>query len=275
MSTRFAILADVHLGLVGPQPDGKVYGDAAPILDRAVQHVMRIDPAHVVLLGDLVNRGYDDEYAQARTALRPVADRIVPVVGNHELQRASIADFERNMNISRFRIQTICGLPAVILSSGLENLPDTQWQGALDQPQLDFLDRELPQTAGALLVFVHHPIRGSTRHSEPPMHHLINSEQLQSRLDRVPGQVIVVSAHTHSASFVRRGRFSFLGAPALGFWPHAFLVVDVSHDRLTFQTMRLVANAAESPDASASDPSYRAAREGIAPEQSGSIPLVP
>ena len=91
---RFAIIADLHLGLIGPQADGRTFGDVGALANRAASLVAHDDPVDVVLLGDIVNRGYDQEYARARVALAPLDDRLIPVLGNHELQRASIDDFE-------------------------------------------------------------------------------------------------------------------------------------------------------------------------------------
>jgi 3',5'-cyclic AMP phosphodiesterase CpdA len=273
---RFIVLADVHLGLSGLQPDGRTYGDVEFLLERAVQGMARLDPRQVILLGDLVNRGYDAEYQRVRRALEPIASRVIPLPGNHELQRASIADFERNMNVRAFRTTMICGLRTIILNSGIENLPDTQWHGALDERQLRFLDDELARTppGAPLVVLVHHPIVGTVRDSGLPMFGLDNSHDLQSRLERHDGRVIVISAHTHSQSFTQqRGRFSYVGAPPLGFWPHALLVVDVDEREMRFSTVRLLDRHEDSPDPGAALPDYRAAREGTAADQSGTIPL--
>lgn len=276
MAERFVILADVHLGLEGPQSDGNVYRDVTFVLERAVERVMRLQPRQVILLGDLVNRGYDEEYARVRRVLDPIIDRCVPVLGNHELQRASIADFERHMRTRAVRTDQICGLPGVILNSGLENLPDTEWHGALDEGQLALVDRAIAvASALPLSIFVHHPVVGTTRHSDHPMLGLTNSAELQTRIDAHHGATVVFSAHTHAQSFVRRGRASYVGAPPLGFWPHAFLVVDVRPAQMDLSTVRLVADPAESPDANAPDPAYRAAREGESSDQSGTIPLEP
>lgn len=271
---RIAILADAHLGLHRLQSDGHTYGEVSSVLDRAISRIAQLELQQVVLLGDLVNRGYQDEYTRARRALEPIWNRCVPVLGNHELQRASIADFERNMNCRPFRISPVGGLPAIILNSGIEHLPDTEWQGELDHRQLEFLDdasSRLPP--GPRLVFVHHPIAGTVRDSEQPMHGLVNSSEVESRLEPHRGPTVVFSAHTHSQSFARRGRFSYVGAPALGFWPHAFLVVDVGQRQMQFSTICLIDDPTESPDARALDAGYRAAREGESADRSGTIPL--
>lgn len=275
MPERFVILADVHLGLVGPQPDGNTYGEVDFLLDRAVEKIRAIDPRQVILLGDLVNRGFDAEYRLAREALSPVIERCLPVLGNHELQRGSIADFERNMQTRAVRTETICGLPAIILNSGIENLPDTEWGGAVDDGQLRLVGDVIVGAAKdrPLAVVVHHPIAGTVRRSDEAMFGLSNSQELQGRLERHDGPVIVLSAHTHMQSFVRRGRFAYFGAPAVGFWPHAITVFEREGDELQFSTIRLLDDPAESPDAGTARADYRAASEGGPDDQSGVIDL--
>lgn len=273
-ANRFVILADVHLGLQGSQPDGLTYGDVSALLPRAVERVVQLDPQNVVLLGDLVNRGYEHEYVSARSALAPIWNRCIPVVGNHELQRASIADFERNMSTRAVRTASINGFAATILNSGIENLPDSEWHGQLDAGQLEFLDRSISKLGSVPhLIFVHHPIAGTVRDSEKPMHGLVNSPEVEQRLTLRPGPTVVFSAHTHSQSFARRGRFSYVGAPPLGFWPHAFVVVDAKPRHMRFSTIRLIDDPSDSPDARAGEPDYRAAREGEISDQTGIIPL--
>lgn len=274
VKTRIVIAADVHLGLRGRQDDGKVFGDVAAVFDRALPAISSTKPDAAVFLGDLVNRGYDSEYAHFRTAMPTTFPKIIPVLGNHELQRASIADFERHMRTKAFRTESIGGLPAIVLNSGVENLPDSQWHGTLSADQINFLDTELPRVkSGPLLVFVHHPIAGTTRDSERPMFGLTNGDELQSRLAGRGWPTIVFSAHTHNASFVSHGQISYLNAPAMGFWPHSFLVVEVAKDGIEFTTQRVLNDPDDSPDADAHDRAYRAAREGAHGDQRGKIPL--
>jgi 3',5'-cyclic AMP phosphodiesterase CpdA len=274
MSGRFVIFADMHLGLIGGQPDGQHYGDIAPVIERAARLVVREQPDRIILLGDTVNRGYDREYDDAKRLLAPLGDKLVPIVGNHELQRASVADFERNMAVAAYRTERICEIPSIILNSGIENLPDSEWQGELSPAQLRFLDEQLPRVpAGPLFVFVHHPIPGTVRNSEKPMYGLTNGQELLRRLERRGGPIVVFSAHTHDQSFARAGSIASVGCPALGFWPHAFVIVDVDDAALAFRTVRVIDDPDASPDANARDAAYRAAREGSSADQSGTVSL--
>jgi 3',5'-cyclic AMP phosphodiesterase CpdA len=271
---RLAILADVHIGLLGPQGDGAVFGDPTPLLERAVGRLLGVNPDKVVLLGDIVNRGYPHEYDRARQVLAPLMDRVEPMVGNHELQRAGIADFERAWNVSAVRETDLCGLPALLLNSGVENLPDSQWHGRLDTPQLDRLRRFLAGQSGRpVLILCHHPIKGTVTVSDEPMFALENSQEVQRIVSAHRGPVVLISGHTHTASVARRGLVTHVGCPALGFWPHAFLVLDIGNNTIELSTVHVCADPTESPDAGASNADYRAGREGCAADRAATIVL--
>src|SRR5438094_10598836 len=119
MSKRIAILADTHVGLVGRQPSGRTYGDAAPVLQRAVEGIVEDAPDQAFFVGDIVNRGFSDEYVRAKRILEPIQRICQPILGNHELQRASVADFETRWGVRAVRISRFSDFPAIVLNSGI------------------------------------------------------------------------------------------------------------------------------------------------------------
>ena len=137
---------------------------------------VEMEPQKVVLLGDVVNRGFPQEYESAQTLLAPLHAKIEPVVGNHELQRAWLQDFESAWNVRATRETPICGLPTLILNSGIEGLPDERWNGRLDEASMRLLsDAVTRHRDQALLIFCHFPLAGTVRRSEVPMFGLDNS----------------------------------------------------------------------------------------------------
>src|SRR4051812_46170808 len=119
---RIAILADTHVGLEGLQPSGREYGDCSAVLSSAVADLLQDEPpSQTFFVGDIVNRGFDEEYHRARHLLAPLQHAFEPVLGNHELQRASIADFERHFSTSAVRSTVFSDFPTIVLSSGIEN----------------------------------------------------------------------------------------------------------------------------------------------------------
>lgn len=264
---RLAIIADVHLGLAGRE--------IAPLLQLAVEKTLELNPRKVVLLGDIVNRGYPQEYEQAGQILRPLSDRLEPVVGNHELQRAGVADFEAAWGTKASRKIELCGLPALLLNSAIENLPDTQWNGRLDACQLDMLTDFLAEhREQPAMVVCHYPPAGTVRRSEQPMFGLDNSAEVMQLLHERTRPLLFVSGHTHRASVTRLGPCVFIGCPALGFWPHAFMVIDLTHRRAAYRTIQLIDDPSDSPDPDALDANYRAESEGFDFDRSGMIDLV-
>jgi len=274
MPSRFLILADIHIGLVGRRDNGRTYGDVSRMARLAVDRAMGLGVDKVVLLGDVVNRGFADEYATAHAIFRPLADRLEPIVGNHELQRASLADWTRAWNVAIFRETMLGGLPAALLSSGIENLPDSEWHGTLSAEQLAFLDRFLRAHRGSpVLVFCHHPITGTVRHSDHRFGGLDNSPELERRLLAHPHDVVLFAGHTHAQCVLSRGRVHHIGCPALGFWPHGFVQVDVQGRDVSVVTHRVIDDPADSPDARACEPEYRAAAGGQSTDHSCRIVL--
>jgi predicted phosphodiesterase len=249
-------------------------GPSLPLFERAVERLLDLNPDKLVLLGDIVNRGHAHEYERAKRVLAPLMDRVVPMVGNHELQRAQVIDFERAWNIPAVREIDLCGLPALLLNSGLENLPDSQWHGRLDPAQLDRLRQFIARhSATPAMVFCHHPLKGTVAISDHPMFGLDNSDEVSAAVSRHGGPLVFVSGHTHTACVLRRGPVAYVGCPALGFWPHGFLLLDIEKNEIELSTVQVCADPAESPDAGASNADYRAAREGCAADRAATIVL--
>jgi 3',5'-cyclic AMP phosphodiesterase CpdA len=274
MPHRFLILADIHIGLVGTKPNGRASGDVTRMARLAVERAAGLGADKVVLLGDVVNRGHNSEYATALAVFAPLADRLEPMVGNHELQRATVADWTNAWGVECCRETSFGGLPSALLNSGIENLPDSEWHGELSDEQLSFLDRFLSRHDNSpVLIFCHHPPSYTIRQSEVAMGGLSNSPELERRIAAHPHDVILFAGHTHAQHILTRGRLTVVGCPALGFWPHAFLQVDVAGRDVSITTHRVVDTPNDSPDARACEPGYRALTGGQPADQSARIVL--
>ena len=64
--------------------------DTTETLRRVVDHLLTLEPAPDVILatGDLTDDGTPPQYATLRDTLAPIAERIVPLPGNHDEGRA-------------------------------------------------------------------------------------------------------------------------------------------------------------------------------------------
>jgi 3',5'-cyclic AMP phosphodiesterase CpdA len=258
MPKRIAILADTHVGLSGLQPDGRVYGDAAPVLERAVQEIARDEPDQAFFVGDIINRGFSREYVRAKHILAPLQRIFEPVIGNHELQRASVREFESQWGTAAVRVTVFSDFPAIVLNSGIESLPDSQWHGVLDELQLRLVEEQLALHRDVpVFVFCHHPIAGTVRGSDEPMGALTNSPELRRLFERRSRPLVMISGHTHEPDFVRNGAVTYVGCPPLGFWPHAYLEAAVGPAEVQIRATRVVADPRESPDPRSTHADYR------------------
>lgn len=80
----FVQLSDPHIVIKGRLLMGQV--DTAAFLARAVAHVCALParPSHVLITGDLVERGGLDEYAHLRELLAPLPCPVLLMPGNHD-----------------------------------------------------------------------------------------------------------------------------------------------------------------------------------------------
>jgi 3',5'-cyclic-AMP phosphodiesterase len=238
-SDWIAILADVH---VGEERSTKIRHSGASelLLAEAVEKIQQIGIGKTILLGDTVNQGWDSEYLAAKQILEPLHSQLEPVLGNHELQRGGFAEFTRMWGVDPVRQIRAWGMPALILNSGIEGLPDTRWNGRLDEQQLRQVDEFLEAYASMpVTIFCHHPLAHSVRGSDEPMLSLDNSDELRTRLRRHTQQVLLLTGHTHCQSIVRQENLICIGCPSLCFWPHAFLVGERMGDEIRISTVRV------------------------------------
>jgi 3',5'-cyclic AMP phosphodiesterase CpdA len=239
MSDWIAILADVHIGEEHVERIRHA-GAAEQLLTEAVEKIQQIGVGKTILLGDTVNQGWQSEYESARQILTPIRKQLEPVLGNHELQRAGIGDFVQAWGVQPVRQINVWGMPALLLNSGIEKLPDTQWHGRLDDGQLKRIDEFLASCASVpVTIFCHHPLKNTVRGSDEPMLGLDNSDELRSRLLRHNEQVLLISGHTHCQSIVHQDNLICIGCPSLCFWPHAFLVGERLGDEIRISTVRV------------------------------------
>jgi 3',5'-cyclic AMP phosphodiesterase CpdA len=267
MPERWVILADVHLGTPATQFPKQDYTYTPDLLRQAVERAAALKPDRVVIVGDLVNMGVAQEYAVVAKLLAPVRHRAELMIGNHELVKGSIADFERFAGVSAARELTSAPLPTFLLNSGIEGLPLTEWRGRVDDDQLTRLRSMLQRANGPAVVFCHHPLTATVRRSTEPMMSLDNSGALRAILESHPHDVLLFTGHTHYQNIVPLGRLTCIACPPLAFWPHAMLVVEIDHHRISLHTEYLFDSPSQSPDRRAADPDYRALGEGAAADQ--------
>src|SRR5688572_24241826 len=163
---RLAVLADVHLGTRDTQFPGQDLTYAADLLRRAVSAIASHQPDELVIVGDLVNMGVEDEYALARDALRELGAITSTIPGNHELVKATLEDLRARSigpKPADLRVDPL-GPTFAWINSGIEGLPMWHWHGRVDDAGLRVLDRATAEHPDRpLVVFCHHPPEGTVR----------------------------------------------------------------------------------------------------------------
>jgi 3',5'-cyclic AMP phosphodiesterase CpdA len=258
-----AVLADVHLAVEPSTELGAEFGYTAELLRDAVQRIWPMNLDQLTVVGDLVDRGTPAEYELARQIFNNLMIPIRTIPGNHEFIRGTSSDFLSHcVGATMGAAQVIDDISMLWINSGIENMENRYWHGRADPLGLELIDRATTEHPDKpLIVFCHHPPEATVRVPSHPMMNLINSDDLMSRLIRHPSPVILFCGHTHVQDLWRTRNLTIIGCPALSFWPHAFLTVEIRDGRLHVETHRLVGSPAASPDIHMSNRAYLPERE--------------
>jgi 3',5'-cyclic-AMP phosphodiesterase len=156
--SRFASTNDVHFGetecgRIGDNPEGPILRSEAgadpypTIMNRgAVAEIAAIDPAAVVVKGDLTNDGADDEFAAFEDLYRGAFDdRLHVVRGNHDAYRGQ-------RTFAGHRRVDLAGITIAMLDTAIEHSE----QGTITPEQLEFLDTVAAESPVPVMVVGHH-----------------------------------------------------------------------------------------------------------------------
>ena len=153
-----AQLSDTHLRSDGELLYDRI--DTAAYLERAVAHVLKLDPRPdvVIMTGDLVEAGKPAEYARLRRLIAPLPMPVYVIPGNHDARealRTAFAD-QGYFPASGFLQYTVDNLPIRLIA--LDTLVEGKGYGALCQERLAWLEARLAeQTDRPAMLFMPHP----------------------------------------------------------------------------------------------------------------------
>ena len=158
---RFATVNDVHFGEttcgvvegtdIGPTFASAEGEDPYPeVMNRgAIAEITQIDPAAVVVKGDLTAGGTIEQYDRFRSFYEPAfGDRLHVVRGNHDSYHGATYAADPTQEVD---------LPGVRLAI-LDTSRDHQVNGSLSVDQLEWLDELATRSDRPVLVFGHHPM---------------------------------------------------------------------------------------------------------------------
>ncbi len=268
---RIAIISDIHLAA----RDAPNAAGLADLFRLAVDKVRELNVDWVILLGDVVEKGVITEYSLAREILRPLFPKLKVIPGNHEYLEGTPSDFRNAWLVEPATADLMGNLPVMRFNTGVEGQKQEEYFGRVTASQLRLLDVLLETRPNLpLLLFTHHPLRDTVRRSEEFNFAIENSPEVRSRLEKHAGGAVVFSGHTHWQSVAKLSeRVTCIGCPPLGFWPHAFLTVEIDSNSIRYESVRMIVSVEQSPDPNAGDASYRAAAEGAEPRFVGHVEI--
>jgi 3',5'-cyclic-AMP phosphodiesterase len=194
-----AQISDLHVKRPGERAYEMV--DTAAALERCIAHLNRFRPRpnFVMITGDVVDRGLEEEYAHAWRLLKRLELPFAAIPGNHdqrELFRRAFSDqaFASRSGPANLRIE-VGGLVLLLLDS---SVPGKDY-GELDAETLPWLASQL---AGApdrpALVFLHHPpFEAGIAHMD--RQNLRNAPQLAAVVERHSQVRLIAAGHVHRA----------------------------------------------------------------------------
>jgi Icc protein len=153
-----AQLSDPHIKSPGQLLYDRI--DTAGFLERAVAHVLKLDPLPdvVIMTGDLVDGGKPEEYAHLRRLLAPLPMPIYVIPGNHDGREALRAAFGDGgyLPTAGFLQYAVEDLPVRLIA--LDTLVEGKGHGELCEERLGWLEARLAeQTGKPVMLFMHHP----------------------------------------------------------------------------------------------------------------------
>jgi len=153
-----AQLSDPHVKSPGQLLYDRI--DTAGYLERAVAHVLRLDPLPdlMIMTGDLVDGGKAEEYALLRRLLAPLPMPVYVIPGNHDAReplRAAFAD-KGFFPAEGFLQYAVEDQPVRLLA--LDTLVEGKPYGELCEERLAWLDARLGEQGDKpVMLFMHHP----------------------------------------------------------------------------------------------------------------------
>jgi len=176
-------ISDIHCGNARFIPD---------LLDRTIIEVNRMEPAVVVVSGDLTDAGYREEFEQAAEYIARIeCEHIMVIPGNHDARNVGYIHFERLFG----ERHSVLDLDEVILVGVDSSEPDLN-DGQVGREHYEFITETFAGAGDKLKIFVvhHHliPLPGTGRERNI----VFDAGDVLQRLVDV-GVDLVLSGHKH------------------------------------------------------------------------------
>jgi 3',5'-cyclic-AMP phosphodiesterase len=193
-----AQITDLHIKPKGELAYGRV--DTARALEALIHTLNALAPAPdlVVISGDLVDGGTNEEYSHLIDILRQLNLPFAVTAGNHDDRAAARRAFPDQPFVKGSALnqtRQVGPLDIIMLDSSVPEQP----HGLLDDETLVWLDQHLQDNIKRpALLFLHHPVfaMGIWHMDEQPLR---NSEALAAIVTRHDHVALVAAGHAHRA----------------------------------------------------------------------------
>jgi len=210
-----AQISDTHIKMPGKLAYNTV--DTARMLRDCVSHItqLKIQPDLILLTGDLVDLGRDEEYDYLRSILAPIKQRIIAIPGNHDERDAMRRAFKDASYLpkSGFLHYAIDGeYPFRII--GLDTLIPYSGAGELCQERLEWIDQTLQQQpyVPSLIIMHHPPFLTGIGHMDDIG--LKGREEFAEIMSRHPQVIAILCGHLHRTIHTQVGGRPAMTAPS-------------------------------------------------------------
>jgi len=209
-----AQLSDLHI-----KPPGRLayrQVDTAAMLRDCVAHLVALTPKPdlVVITGDLVDLGLDEEYAHLLPILAPIQAEILAIPGNHDERSAFRRAFPEIARLAPDGFVHFAVRRGALRIVGLDTLVPGEGGGELCAERLTWIDGTLaadPDTP--TLIVMHHP-PFSTGISHMDRIGLKGREAFAAIIAKHPQVQAILCGHVHRSIFSRIDRCPVMIAPS-------------------------------------------------------------
>lgn len=221
MGLKIGVVTDIHNG---PDIDTRIGSAAIPMLDRFVAAMRRFQPDVIVDLGDRIN---DVSVEQDRARIQAVRDRLASVggpvlflYGNHDLINVKPEEQRRLLGKKEdYESIDVKGFHLILLNSQDPTFGGVG--GTISTTQLKWLEEDLCDSHGPILVFCHHPLNeqdfsGHWYFGDHPDYALaVNREEARSLLKRSGRVRAAFHGHMHWNHVTVNGGMAYVTVESL------------------------------------------------------------
>ena len=193
--------------------------DTTETLGRVVDHLMALDPGPDVVLatGDLTDDGTETQYNTLLAVLAPLADRLLPLPGNHDEGPAFRFAFADRLppDVAENHCSYVVADHPVRLV-GLDTSLPGRHDGRFDEVRESWLDSTLADEPDRpTLVFTHFPpFETGLRFMDQAG--LLDADRFRTTIERHPQVRLLVTGHLHRTIHTVIGSTSVSTCPSTG-----------------------------------------------------------